>query len=120
LHCATCDSHCGVLNLVISHSQIIFISTNLLGEVTGALWGVQDLVVEDGEVESQSEPNRVGWCQVHQSNVLQISQNSTGDYTLLYRQERMHKLAAHRIRCAELRGVTVMTTFPLIRTWAAL
>ena len=44
---------------------------HLLGQVAGALWGVQDLIVEDGEVEGQAQADGVCGCQVHQSDVLQ-------------------------------------------------
>lgn len=33
--------------------------THLLGQRAGLLWRVQDLVVEDGEVEGQAEPDGV-------------------------------------------------------------
>ena len=34
--------------------------THLLGELAGLLWRVEDLVVEDGEVEREAEPDGVG------------------------------------------------------------
>ena len=33
----------------------------LLGEMAGAVGRVEDLVVEDGEVESEAETDGVGW-----------------------------------------------------------
>ncbi len=41
----------------------------LLGEVASAVWGIQDLVVEDGEVESEAEANWVGWGELGLCNV---------------------------------------------------
>ena len=35
-------------------------NTNLLRELTGLVWTVEDFVVEDGEVEGKPEPDRVG------------------------------------------------------------
>jgi hypothetical protein len=32
--------------------------------VAGAVGGVEDLVVEDGEVEGKTEADRVGWCEL--------------------------------------------------------
>jgi len=37
---------------------------SLFGEVTCTVRGVEDLVVEDREVESQTEADRVGGCQI--------------------------------------------------------
>lgn len=34
---------------------------SLLGEVACAVWGVQDLVVEDGEVEGEAKADWVSW-----------------------------------------------------------
>ena len=33
----------------------------LLGELTGLVWTVQDLVVKHGEVESQTQSDRMSW-----------------------------------------------------------
>ena len=35
--------------------------SNLLGQVTGPVWRVENLVVEDREVQCQSQSNRVSW-----------------------------------------------------------
>ena len=43
---------------------------HLLGQVAGALWGVQDLVVEDREVQGQAQADGVGGCQVYQGDIL--------------------------------------------------
>jgi hypothetical protein len=40
----------------------------LFGQVTCLVWGVQDLVVEDGEVEGEAETDWVGWCEVGLGN----------------------------------------------------
>ena len=42
---------------------------SLLGEMAGTVWGVQDLVVEDGEVEGQAKADGVGWSQLGLCNV---------------------------------------------------
>ena len=34
---------------------------DLLGKLAGLVGGVEDLVVEDGEVERQSQPDGVSW-----------------------------------------------------------
>ena len=34
---------------------------SLLGKLTGLVWAVEDLIVKHGEVESQAQPNGVGW-----------------------------------------------------------
>lgn len=44
--------------------------THLLGQVAGALRGVEDLVVEHREVEGQAQADGVGGGQVHQGDVL--------------------------------------------------
>ena len=41
----------------------------LLGEVAGLVWGVQDLVVEDGEVEGQAKADGMGRGQLGLSNL---------------------------------------------------
>ena len=46
----------------------------LLGQVTGALWGIQDLIVEDREVQGQAQADGVGGSQIHKSNVLHAYQ----------------------------------------------
>ena len=43
---------------------------HLLGQMAGALWGIQDLIVEHGEVQGQAQADGVSGCQVHQSNIL--------------------------------------------------
>ena len=47
---------------------------HLLGKVTGALWRIQDLVVEDREVEGKAEANRVSRGQIHEGDVLHCRQ----------------------------------------------
>ena len=34
---------------------------SLLGKMACAIWGVEDLIVEDGEVEGKAETDWVGW-----------------------------------------------------------
>ena len=34
---------------------------DLLGQLAGLVGGVEDLVVEDGEVEGEAQPDGVGW-----------------------------------------------------------
>lgn len=46
---------------------------HLLGQVTGALWGIQDLIVEDREVQGKAQADGVGGSQVNQSNVLHMN-----------------------------------------------
>ena len=46
---------------------------HLLGQVARALWRVEDLVVEHGEVEGQAQADGVGGRQVHQRNVLRCA-----------------------------------------------
>lgn len=45
----------------------------LFGKVASPLWGVQDLIVEDREIEGQTEPDWVCRRQVNQCNVLHNS-----------------------------------------------
>jgi len=40
-----------------------------LGKVACLVWGVEDLVVEDGEVESKTKTDWVGWSQLGLSNL---------------------------------------------------
>jgi hypothetical protein len=39
--------------------------------MAGALWGVEDLIIEHGEVEGQAQANGVRGGEVHQGDVLQ-------------------------------------------------
>ena len=48
-------------------------ASHLLGKVTSALWGVEDLVVEHGEVKGKAQTDGVSGGQVDQGNVLQHS-----------------------------------------------
>lgn len=41
---------------------------SLLSKMTRLIRGVQDLVVEDGEVEGETEADWVGWCKVGLGN----------------------------------------------------
>jgi hypothetical protein len=34
---------------------------DLFGELTSLVRAVEDLIVEDGEIEGQAQPDRVGW-----------------------------------------------------------
>ena len=41
---------------------------SLLGKMASLIWGVQDLVVENGEVEGKTKTDWVSWCKVSLSN----------------------------------------------------
>ena len=44
------------------HQNVDRVSTGvyLLGQLAGLVWAVEDLVVKDGEVEGEAEPDGVG------------------------------------------------------------
>lgn len=45
-------------------------AVHLLGQVAGALGGVEDLIIKDGEVEGQAQADGVRRGQIHQGDVL--------------------------------------------------
>jgi hypothetical protein len=49
---------------------------DLFRKVAGAVRGVQDLIVEHREVESETKPDGVGRSQICKSNILQTQPNT--------------------------------------------
>ena len=77
---------------------------SLLGKVASLIWGVQDLVIENGEVEGKTKANWVCWCKVGLSDfgcVLVSLEGLIG---------RLLSLVAN----GELGEVTVVITLPAI------
>jgi len=52
--------------LVLTSNSII---ESLLSKVACLVWGVQDLVVENGEVKGKTETDWVGRCEISLSNL---------------------------------------------------
>lgn len=61
---------------------------SLLGKVAGTVGGVQNLVVEHGEVESQSEADRVGGGKLGLGNVGSVLQSNSLASVLWIQQTR--------------------------------
>jgi hypothetical protein len=77
---------------------------SLLGEMAGLIRRIQDLIVENGEVEGQTQADWVGWCKVSLCNfggVLVSLEGLVG---------RLLSLVAN----GELSKVTVVITLPAV------
>ena len=42
---------------------------SLLGKVARLVWGVEDFIVEHGEVEGKTKTDWVGWCKISLGNL---------------------------------------------------
>jgi hypothetical protein len=63
-------------------------AAHLLGQVAGALWRVEDLIIEHREVERQAQPDGVCGRQVNQGDVLQAQGASVGTTSMSTQYKR--------------------------------
>jgi hypothetical protein len=77
----------------------------LLGQVAGLVWGIEDLIVEYGEVEGKTQADGVGWGQVCLGNL------GSGLVCL----ERLVGRCLALVANGELCEVTVVITLPATR-----
>lgn len=77
---------------------------SLLGKVASLIWGVQDLVIENGEVEGKTKTDWVGWCKV-----------SLSDFgCVLVSLEGLIGRLLSLVTDGELSEITVVITLPTI------
>ena len=78
---------------------------SLLGEVASLIWGVQDLIVEDREVEGKTKTDWVGWCEI-----------GLGDFgSILVSLQRLVGRLLALITNGKLSKITVVITLPVIK-----
>jgi len=88
--------------------------------VASTVWGVEDLVIENGEVEGQTETDRVGWSQVGLSDIGSVLEECQSrriadvtDRTYLVGVVGGSGSALALLTTGELGKVTVVVTLPV-------
>jgi len=77
---------------------------SLLSKVACLVWRIENLVVEDGEVESKTKADWVGWCKISLGNLSSV----------LVSLKRLVSRLLSLVTNGELGEVTVVVTLPIV------